>query len=265
MSKILGSHLIPTPRVDKNGRVVVRHMKSDDAVSGAKDQRQHLPVPVVKGTGSTALARLEAAAVLMKLTDLNHSQHNKEYQNMVAGMESFSFETIQKIMQLEGESGRMIAYGVMLDIRNPKQSDEIFVRDVIALTEHLNMSNAATDAYIRALRYYDAICPLDDDESYPQERFDQAMALITATSAMENLAYEKRIDYSALTYVECLGQKYDVPLIADRGVSDFIINASESERDQAVAIITERGIADFESMAALLDQGTPNAISGGAL
>ena len=112
-SKLFGERLIPTARVDKNGRVVVRHMKPDEIV-GAK-KKTLIPSPAKSPSEPTGLLRLETAAVIMKLMDLHPTRDQNKYDRMVRGMESLSFDTLQKIRQLTGDAGTEAAYSIYLE------------------------------------------------------------------------------------------------------------------------------------------------------
>jgi hypothetical protein len=261
-SKVFGGNLIPTARVDKNGRVVTRHMKPED--SGAGGTKQLIPSPVQQAPANTELLRSDVAALLMDRTNVTASDRRREHSLMVKAMEHFSAETLRGIKELDRATGDNTAYHVQLEVRGTNPSED-YVRDLLQLSEHTHERGITSGQAVRSLARYENLCPLGEGGSYPEERYRQATSLLDASTAIMRLLVANRVDDSVINFESLRGQHSVTPRIADDRLVQLIMDATESECEQIVSIINERHIVDPDIIAELMAANETSSLSSGLL
>lgn len=117
------SNLIPTPRTDKNGRIVVRHMKSDAA--GTVSKKLSTVPPLGTGASSTGLTNEELSALIDPEGMI--PEGISIYLDMLRKDNPTTLPIISELLTTGNETGKKLAlrkFSIMLnDIANSYQAN----------------------------------------------------------------------------------------------------------------------------------------------
>ena len=263
-SKLKG-HLIPTARVDKHGRVVIRHMKPEE--SGVNGARSLIPAPRTKPSAEMLSLASEAASFLSEELSIRKDDEKQFLARTKKALAGFSPETVHRIMAAEknGERKALIHVNYELAERNPR---EAYVNDLMRLSGHFYNRGEHIDFianYIRGLQKYEGLAPMGADGSYPPERRSQGIALVAAVQRLREMSMWEKSYLSDLDYIPDDRLLYAEPLLAEGKLRDLILNATVGERELITRIIEERSIVNADDILEMMRASESAALADGAL
>ena len=257
-SRLFSGRLVPTVRVDKNGRVVIRHMKPVSGnESGAAIPSLNAP-PVNHNSEAHEELLLSATDVLLRKSYMANSGRDAE--RLEKAMKRFSDETLSRISKLHGPAGDLAVYFLHLELEG--ESDEVHVRDLLELSSFLDDRDITTDNIVLSIKRYDFLHPLNESGSYPDERYRQITRLVESADAIRRSGSSER-DSTVFDYAKISKELAPVIRIADEKLVDTILGASDAEYEQIITIMRERAVSDPDSIKELMSG--PSALSSGAL
>lgn len=260
-------NLIPTARVDKHGRTVIRHMKPEDKAG----QRFNgtVPAPVVTPNDvRSALLERAASAFFGHNTGMNEEDH-------AASTKWLSTLSASELKTVETWAGNKKASRLWIPVVGmQKDAGRDFGRDWLNVSDYLEgkqIEQVVGEYYIAAFQKYEGLIPLEDGAAYPEERFKQFVAVTETVLSMIELSRDGTIDdreYSLYSSDADPELEADVtyewlPYIWDEKLRNLIVNPEHS--DAARKIIGERGIVNADDITAIIS-GSEHALLGeGAL
>lgn len=242
--------LIPTPRMDKNGHVVVRHMKNEMPAGGYI--KKDIPVPVIPSRDDVAELVSNAIAAMELEVGLSTTV---ERQNVQDHLPSLSREELETIIEWSGNEN---ASRLWILHEQLQHDDGItFAKDFLHLSDFLEdhgIEEIISADYVRGFQQYKNLCPIADDGSYPEVRTEQCKTITKVLSTMVDMvdSGELREEYV------CADTESWTPLIRDEQLQDLLLN-KETDTEAVLKVIIERRVLDPAHIQAILKQ------EGGAL
>lgn len=230
-------HLVPTPRTDKNGVTVIRHMKGN--LAGALATPQIPPVTVLAAPEYGAVLSAAAYAITAKL-DAREAMTSLYYGVVKDIIKDYSPHTLQALTALTEDDWKAWAVHTGL-MKNWK---ETAVNDYLHLADFFRAHGIADDmhGYLNSFRYYEDMCPQRDGD-YPEQRREQCEAVIELVEHMGNVMFEETISY--------MEHRVLVPYIRDEKLRKLILTSEN--RKKAVLLIKQRNILDADMIRELID------------
>jgi hypothetical protein len=232
-------NLHPTPRTDKNGRTVIRHMKPE---ATSKNSTTIPPISLKPTTDRNEFI-LEIAHVISSAhSPFNLGQHPKE--QITKALTPFSNATLEKIQQSKWTASKVNDF--TWGIRNVW--DETGTNDYLAVSEALAKEEPGG---VPVLHYsawveYPGLHPANNEGDYPEERLSQLLALYHVLNDMLDQ------DEYADEWDEIDGGPEE-PYLAPTPFRDFLINPGPNyNREEIVRIITTHHTYDPERIKAML-------------
>jgi hypothetical protein len=260
----LENNLIPTHRVDKNGNVVIRHMK--DGVAGGAARTTIFPAPKAKLPAEAVSLVSEAADVIIGCLPYR-SGTSKRLPGVKRALRKFSPATLRRIISAQSLKEQQ----VLVYIRNElseREPREAYVNDLLHLSGKMTENGMYLDFstnYILGLQKYEGLTPVATDGSYPTERYSQSIALLRVTDKIWRMVSSDQADESALDYVPDDFMRYSEPRIADKELVSFILTSSESDRERIVTLVEDRSVINADDIKILLEDGSTSSLSSGVL
>lgn len=243
------SHLIPTARVDKRGRVVIRHMKPEGAGTGGIKKLVKGPAVKQVADDHERLLKITAAAIADEIEgDLG------EIEEQLSVYSTEELETLAPWSTAK-DNIRLWSFAIELD-------DAEFVRDYIHLSDFISergMSDMAAPSYIRAIHRYEEIPPQGDDGSYPRERLEQCKAALDMTFIIREMISNDEIAPNSLAVDSVAGTH---PYVKDEKLRQLIFDPEL--RSAAFNIMTQRRTIQADEIEAILAEGA-GALTDGVL
>lgn len=241
-------NLIPTPRTDKNGRTVTRHMKQHD--NGA-DRGSFIPAP---RTGSLEHVRLVDDATDAIVNAVKDGRHEKimirDRRKMAAAFSTYSKSTLERLQKHPWSY-----YAASDFIDQVAGWDETTANDYVEVTAALNLRNGARPMHIDSWKKYPDLHPANNDGSYPEERRSQLTALYVLADHIEDDGGEPfQLDNTG--YLE----NY---YITDDNLREFVLHPGEQyKREDIVEIVTSMSIYDIDHIKSILDNAASSLRNG---
>lgn len=248
------SNLIPTPRTDKNGRTVIRHMKPQSTGT----PKNNTPIPAVSMRTPKDRAAIAAAVTQTLIDNLAHphsqSPDARTRERITEVLTHYSLATLERIQQHEwtGKSANHFSVGIVRTWEETKANDYIATRT--ALNEY--DPNGVSPLHYNSWQHYPELHPANNDGDYPEERLSQLTALYLVTKDM--IANDKEPYYwddltNAISFI-----------YLDEGpFRDFLLNPGpDYNRDEITRIITTHHTYDPSKIKAMLDLGVRPMTSG---
>lgn len=253
--------LVPTARVDKNGRVVVRHMKPE----GTGTSELKIPIPPIqqKPVSSPQLMR-RAMENVFEAAGMSEYDWGQAVAMMLEQIESLMPSTLERMASLKNGEDGGVAHSIYNEFYAPKV-DETFINDLAQIGPHIGERDIDPNwlnSCVRGFQNYDGLCPMGADGSYPEERYSQCTTLFDVTHAIRGLILGKILDKSEIDYGD---QSGDERMIASKSLVDYIMSAKDTERERIAELISSRKIIDVEVLKGLIATGGTAALSSGAL
>lgn len=256
-SKLRG--LIPTARVDKNGRVVIRHMKPEDM--GVSEPQATLPPPQPRPVASQKTVR-EAMDNVLEAAGIDSYDWHHAVTTMNVHMEKLLPSTLERMASLKNSDEGQVAHSIYKEFYEA-ELNETLINDLVQLSSHIgerDLEEAWIASSVLGFQSYDNLCPMGADGSYPEERYSQCAALFDVTQAMRDLVLEKAVDKSEFAY-----GSGDTRMLSNKKLVDYILSAKDPDREKIAGIIRSRKMTDPDSIKALIEAGETTALSSGAL
>lgn len=249
------SNLIPTPRTDKNGRTVTRHMKPHSQSAGSHSTK--IPPVGMNGAGrSVLIASVTTLLTKAIRTNFPEGVAINDVRRAAPALASYSDATLARIQQHPWtfQSART------LTLSATKEWDETTVNDYMAaavalnLTEGHSISVMHTDSW----HLYDELHPANNVGEYPAERLSQIVALYHVTEHMEEEGLEP-YGYGERSH------EVESYYLNDDKLREFLLNPEEPyKRDDIVDIITTHNTYDVARIKTMLNHSVP-ALRGGVI
>lgn len=237
------SNLVPTPRLDKNGRTVIRHMKPQLSISGSK-----LPLPPIMPEYDRSQLVSEVAEFITTGNFLEHHLSTAK-----AGIADYSLDTLHRILgNLSKPQMNLLLHGFTMEWDENKINDYISIATVV---ENNRIYSGELDWQLQSLNYYEELTPIQPGHPYPLARALQCHAIVETTSAIHWHAE----DDSDGVFVTMDDGEF-LPYIQDSQLRDLILHSDE--RNEVARIIKERGITDAEVIMEFLHSEAPAVAEG---
>lgn len=239
------SNLVPTPRLDKNGRTVIRHMKSQH-----NSPAGNLPLPQIIQEKDHDRLISEVATYITEDTNVRHYFNTAK--EAVAG---YSPDTLHRIMgELSKSHMNLLVHGFSMEWDENKVNDYISIAKAV---EENEIYSGDLEGQLQALGYYEELTPAQPGSPYPLERALQCHAIVGATQAIHWHADEE--SYGVFITMD---DGEFIPYIQDPKLRGMILHSDE--RNEIARIIKERGITDVAVIMEFLHSEAP-AVSEGML
>jgi len=250
------SHLIPTPRTDKNGRTVIRHVKPP-TTSTDKNQTA-LPTPTMlapKKNHATIAADAMDTLVGVLYTKYRDGLPTKTLTNISEALTRYSDATLDRVQQHEWtvKSADHFSVGIT------RTWDETKANDYMAATKALREyePDSIPPRHYDSWQHYPELHPANNDGDYPEERLSQITALYLVTEHM--IANDREPYY----WDDLTNDIAFIYLDDDDQLRDFLLNpGNDYARDNITSIITTHHTYDPEKIKRMLDLGVPSMTSG---
>lgn len=241
-------NLVPTPRTDKNGVTVIRHMR--DKTSKKLSSPQIPPVasaPPVTALDRAALLSKAALAITAKLD--SRSELVSLYYGVIKDIISeYSPYTLQALTTLTENDQK--AWAVHTGLM--KNWTETSVNDYLQLADFFRAHNISDDmhGYLKSFHYYEDMYP-QNDGAYPEQRREQCEAVIELVEHLGNVMFEE-----TTTFME---PRVLIPYIRDEKLRKLILTSED--RKKVVRLVKQRNLLDADALSGLVD----NAADASAL
>jgi len=251
--------LTPTPRVDKNGRTVIRHMKPEaSAIS-----KLQLPAPTQPRTDPLRDSVVELVVLTITGIVLNSDPTEHEQRDIEEGLRGLSFDALNMIIGLDRPDSYSRLWVIYDDLRKGVGGD--FTSDFLHLSDALEsrgFDEMIFSDYIRGFRRYEGLPPLGIDGEYPLERLRQCTGIIDVTACITDMIREGDLEGDGgISYAKDEGQ--GSIFLRDAKLRKIIMN-SEYDNARIMNLIKERKVIAPDALVAILDQdSTP--LADGAL
>lgn len=231
-------NLTPTPRTDKNGVTVIRHMK--DKLSQTFSSRLIPPVTAPAAVPERDALLSKAALAITAKLDRREEMVSLYYGVIKDIISQYSPRTLQELTKLTDDEQK--AWAVHTGLM--KNWTETAVNDYLNLADFFRAHNIADEmhGYLKSFPYYEDMYP--QESPYPEQRREQCEAVIELVEHMGNAMFE------ATTYME-LENHFLVPYIKDDKLRKLILTSEN--RQKAVRLIKQRNILDADTIAGLID------------
>lgn len=242
------SNLIPTPRTDKHGRTVIRHMKPQAAAKNANIPHLMLKAPKDRDVLVAGITQTLSTA----MTPLDLSMHPKA--KIIKALTPFSNATLNKIQQCEWTSSKADAF--TCGIRN--SWDEARTNDYLAVSEALTKEepDGIPVQHYSTWIEYPELHPANNEGDYPEERLSQLLAIYHVINDMFDQ------DEYADEWDEIDGG-VEEPYLAPTPFRDLLLNPGPNyNREDITRIITTHHSYDPERIKAMLDFDVQPLIAG---
>lgn len=248
------SNLIPTPRTDKNGRTVTRHMNPQ---STSTTKNTAIPVPAMRAPKDHSAIVRDAAQTIIDLLGAKHPQGIpvKTLNKITAALRNYSDATLERIQQHDWTSKSVDHFSVGIT----NTWDETKVNDYMAATTALSEyePDGAPPLHYNSWQHYPELHPANNNGDYPEERLSQIVALYRVTEDM--IANDKDPYY----WGELTNDIEFTYLDEDDQLRDFLLHpGSDYNREDITRIITTHHTYDPSKIKAMLALGVPSMTSG---
>lgn len=240
------SKLIPTPRVDKNGRTVIRHMNVQRSGSGG-----NMPLPLIMAEQDRSQIISEVASFITTGTNLDHY-----FDTVKEAIGEYSLDTLHRVTgNLSKSHMNLLVSGFTLDWDEGKINDYI---SIAAAVENNSIWSEELGWQLKALAYYQDLTPLKPGHSYPLERALQCHAIVNTVSAIHwHKDEDDEDDNGVFTHMD---DGEFLPYIQDPQLRALILHSDE--RNEVARIVKERGITDAEVIMDFLHSEAPAVADG---
>lgn len=281
----MNNNLIPTPRTDKNGRTVIRHMKNNNTSAPALT----LPAPTPSTSDNSADRLLSGLLETIKGMDLGGNTNvtaggtepplflksalnslrygfakggmpERTANVCISGAEpnlrKFSNATLERIQNhpWNRSAASTVTFGAARKWTETTVNDYMAVARALKLTEGYAISIMQTDSWNL---YPDLHAPNNDGE-YPEERLSQLVALYRITQYME----DHEDDLDPYWYDERSREPVAAYLHMD-DLREFVLHPEEPyKREDIVDTIIMNSVFDVDRIKAMLDSGSASLSSG---
>ena len=246
------SSLIPTPRTDKNGRTVTRHLKPQSTST----TKSSTPIPPLTLSAPKDHATLVSGATAA-LTNLLYPEGTpaKDLAKITTVLTTYSDATLNRIQQQDWN--RKPAYHFSVGIITTW--DETKANDYMAATTALREyePDGVPPLHYNSWQHYPELHPLNKNGDYPKERLNQLTALYIVTEHM--IANGKEPYY----WNDLTNDIEFTYLNDDDQLRNFLLNPGpDHNRDDITRIITTHHTYDPGKIKAMLDLGVQSMTSG---
>lgn len=243
------SNLIPTPRVDKHGRTVIRHMKPRS--SGAPGSKTPVMAPVLKMTADNHGKVLKASAsAIAEETDGNMGDIEEQ-------LSIYSTEELAKIAEWSVTKSNARIWSLSDELEETE-----YVRDFLQLADFIaeqNVNEMNIASHVHALHRYDELAPQGYDGSYPRERLEQCKAALEITLLMRDMIRNDELDPKS---VDSGDTSHRQPYITDEKLRSLIFDPSS--RAAALNVVIQRRMVRGDEVEAILNEDA-GALTDGVL
>lgn len=247
------SNLIPTPRTDKNGRTITRHMKADNTAAPVGK------IPPVTTQPSTRSQYLTSAAKVLRDAITNGSyllSVDRCLNSAEPVLATLSNATLERIHNHPWSTRAAENFAMRLG----EGWDETMANDCMATSAALDLTNeyGMDSMHLFAWRYlYPELCPSNNDGDYPEERLSQLVALHRIVTYME----EKTTLQPYFTD-EATGEIKGL-YINDAELREFVLYPQAPYTREAITeMVVTNGTFDVARIKAMIDSNSPSLSSG---
>jgi hypothetical protein len=258
------SNLIPTPIVDKNGKLTTVHKKTQVTVS-------HKALPSVALPKPNNLANVAAHRIAQEWADsqsmgamsaiIYETAFEFAFKDALAGLKNCSPETLQRITGpgMTGDHRLTLVNGLGDGWSEETINDFMHAASVMNDT---GMYYKEMKDYLISFEYYSELEPTKGGH-YPEERAHQITAITKVLRHMHTNPHNiSDIEMWHEFYND--GEWEEVPYIKDDKLRALILTSAH-DRDAIVDIITERSIFDADQIIEMLSANDTSALRAGNL
>lgn len=246
------SNLIPTPRTDKNGRTVTRHMKPQAA---SKTSTSIPPVsPSMTKPRATIIDDVTRSLTGLLVTGGSTVAKEKIARKITDVLTGYTDATLHQIQQYPWNSttASHFSVGIMNTWDEDTANDYMAINTALAEEE----PDGVSPFHYGSWQYCPELHPSNNAGDYPEERLNQLLMHYRVAEYMEEH------DDDSYHWDE-LTNEYDAYLIKDEQFRQFILNPGPRyNRDDILTMITTHHTYDPERIKGMLDLDTPSLGSG---
>lgn len=237
------SHLTPTPRTDKNGRTVIRHMKVQRPGSAAS-----LPLlPVIPEQDKRQLV----SEVATFITTGNYLEHH--FDSAKTAIAEYSLDTLHRIVgNLSKQHMNLLLAGFTMEWDEDKVNDYI---SIAAAAENNGIYSEELGWHLQSFAYYEELTSIQPGHSYPLHRALQCHAIVDTVTAIHSHAD----DDSDGAFANMDDGEF-LPYIQDAQLRELILHSDE--REAVTRIVKERGITDVDTIMEFIHSEAPAVANG---
>lgn len=246
------SNLIPTPRTDKNGVTVIRHMKPQTAPKS----RTTIPPVSTPVDKTRAIIIDEATRSLTGLLETGGSTgvNEKIARKITDVLTSYTDTTLDRIQHYPWTptTSSHFSVGIMNTWDETTANDYMAINTVLAEEE----PNGVSPFHYNSWQYCPELHPTNNEGDYPEERLNQLLTHYRVIEYMDSQDDEP-YHWNELT------SDYDSYRIEDAQFRQLLLNPGpDYNRDDIIRIITTHHTYDPERIKRMLDLGVGSMTSG---
>ena len=263
------SNLIPTPRADKNGKVVTRHVKCDVS-------KRNLGAGIPAPTSATAvkenaesLDRLQTKLAEWIIEDtkdfdaLMDGDYDGDLEDERVSMKyylnSMSPEFLRYLERIHSEElWRFEAIARLIE----KRESEMTIKNILAFSHLVGRYPDEKEVYVKSLDSYPQLEQYKPLHEADEVVHSKVRALLEVTNTIVNTADASEL-HDAIHMVSHANRYKTSPVISSKELVDFILENHERS-PEITAAIESRKVYDSESLRVILDH-PEQALSNGAL
>ena len=247
--------LVPTPRVDKNGRTVIRHMKPGSKIGSGIARAPKVAIAPEQDIDALIEEASTALGAAMGDYDISATARLTRDRARI-GLQGFAPATLQRITEYQWTAGTA-------SIVTSELEQEVFtegmVNDIIMLEKELDryIAGSYSNWLIMGFPHYEKLETYDFNEEYPQRRAEQCTALIGASLHLANN------DEIGVRTFGVTPEGMPLMIIKDEDLQDLILNPPAGHSSQDVAdIIIDHSIGDAAHIRRILEFETTGLRNG---
>ena len=247
------NNLIPTPIVDKNGRLTTVHKRQE--VAGKENIT--LPSPVVTEPKRSKQDMISGIIEEMREMDLCwDGDETESATSTLGGYSTSSLLMVEDALQKDAESASLA--GLLV---NAGESQVLVSEALLYMPQMVYKVFWDAVRQVKTLHgFYPTLPPCDDYSKADEYVQQQCAALLKVTSAVDTMAR----DGNQTMKMTAVGNKSDrVAILSDSRLIEYVIDHPQSA-DQIVDLIEDRGVSDYRVIHAVLHSESL-ALSNGML
>lgn len=263
------SNLVPEPRQDKNGKIVIRHVKVD---IGGKTVTIPIPAPQAATSAHPSSSAIDdlrvdlSYAIFEATMDFDTAMDDPEGENDLARngiCDHLNTYPDELVTTLEGIRVNDDMLFHELARRVEQRESPRFVSNMIAYRDYAGGNEDEKTAFVRSLDHYQQLDRYPDLRTGGPEIEPKVRVLIQVASAILDRANEDEAAEKAIDRKEHDSDFEAAPVIRSESLIDFVLENHDRASDIA-NVIRSRGVYTPEEILIVLEHPEV-ALSDGAL
>lgn len=242
------SPLVPTPVVDRNGRLTTVHKRADQPVKNAAT----IPAPVAAVKAQPSKAKL-VSALADAMDDVLYLDEPEQKDYLIENLEAHDADFLANLQREMGNGNDFIPSTLV----NDHETKE-YINEVLRFADHTGQETfPETCALIRSLHLYPQLPNYPDFSEAPEEVQEQCIALMKTANAVANFSSDAGKELETVAVPE----REDVFVLRDDALVQAVLAAPENA-ERLITVIEEQRTGRFAVIDAYLNGGTSPMVSG---